>query len=85
MVGLIWLCWAGAMRPFLRCLAAPACRYCRAGNCPGWRGFCPFDAGYRFVVGKTDVGRMVGLGCPPDFNVDPVLFLSWLYRLGQWV
>jgi hypothetical protein len=52
---------------------------------PGWRGFCPFDAGYRRFMGETDVGRMVGLGCPPDLNVNPVLFLSWLYRLGQWV
>jgi hypothetical protein len=54
-----------------------------AGNCPRRGGFCPFDAGDRRFMGKADVGRMVGLGCPPNLDVDPVLFLSWLYRLGQ--
>ena len=74
----------GLYDAFLCCLAAPACRY--SGNCPGMGQFLPLTLDpRRRVVGKTDVGCMVGLGCPPDLNVNPVLFLSWLYRLGQQV
>ena len=37
--------------------------------------FCPFDAGYRRVVGKTDVGRMVGW----DARLTSMLILFFFY------
>ena len=46
-----------------------------AGQLPGWGDFCSADAGYRCIMGKADVGRMVGLGC----RLTSMLILFFFY------
>lgn len=42
--------------------------------------FCVVD---RCVVGKVDVGYVVGVGCVIDFGVVVVVFVFWFYCVGE--
>ena len=49
-------------------LASSAGRCFHSRSCPDWRGIYLFGTFYRFFMGQTDVGYLVGLGRPTDFR-----------------
>ena len=51
----------------------------RQGECAGRRGFHPNLPCHRLALGQTDVGHLVGLGCPADVGFDPFfLYLGYI-------
>ncbi len=69
----------GIIGRFLSGMAASSGRYRRTRH--GFTGgrFCPDHLIDRFVLGSTNVGDMVGMGCPTDFYANPVfLYLGYM-------
>ena len=39
--------------------------------------------GYRILMGETNLGHVLDLGCPAYFRIDTVVPVFWLHRIGE--
>lgn len=61
----------------------PLADICARATAPGWCNLYRPLPDYRIALGGTDVGHLVGVGCPSDIDADLVVPLSRLYGTGE--